>query len=141
MNRFACAIAALALGALVGCNTSPPGGSAGSAGGKRSATFTVTGPTTSTDLKHGETKTIKLSLNKGSDFKEDVELKVDAPKGITVEPMTTTIHASEKGDNIELKATATNDAPVGDHMIKVTATPKVGAPTSVDVKVTVKENK
>jgi uncharacterized membrane protein len=141
MNRFACAIAALALGALVGCNTSPSGGGAGSAGTRRSNQVTVTAPTLSTDLKHGETKTVKLSLNKGSDFKEDVELKFDAPPGIKVDPTTTTVHASEKGDNIELKVTAANDAPVGDHTVKVTATPKVGTPTNVDFKVTVKENK
>ena len=140
MTRIASVLTALALGALVGCNTSPTGGG-GSAGQKRSASFKISAPVTSTDLKQGETQTVKIDVDKGSDFKEDVALAVEAPKGITVEPSSKTVKAGEKGDDIEFKVTAAKDAPLGDHNVKVTGTPKTGTPTSVEFKVTVKESK
>src|SRR5262249_48896125 len=60
MNRVACVVTALALGALVGCNQSPPGGNPPAAGGQRSTSFKVSAPATSVSLKQGDTEEVKL---------------------------------------------------------------------------------
>jgi uncharacterized membrane protein len=153
MRLIPAAIAILAAAALVGCNTSPPGGSThrGSAGthtststtasstdtGDKDATFTISAPTLSTHLNQGETKTAKLSLHRGGKFHDDVTLKFDAPKGLKVDPAETTVKASDKADDISVQVSADKDAPLGDHMVHVTGTPAKGTATSVDFKVTV----
>jgi len=143
MNRIACVVTALALGALVGCNTSPPGGSPPAAGGQRSTSFKLKAPLTSTSIKQGETQTVKLSVDRGKDFKEDVHLKVelmDNPKGIKVEPADPVVKASDKED-LALKVTADKDAAIGEHTIRITGVPETGVAAPVEFKVTVKENK
>ena len=143
MNRIACVVTALALGALVGCNTSPPGGSPPASGGQRSTSFKLKAPATSTTIKQGETQTVKVTVDRGKDFKEDVHLKIefmDSPKGLKVEPADPVVKASDKED-LALKVTADKDAAVGEHTIRITGVPETGVATPVDVKVTVKENK
>jgi hypothetical protein len=153
MRVFPAAVVLLAVAALVGRNTSPPGGSTnrGSAGthtsspttatpadtGDKDATFTIVAPTLATHLAQSETKTVKLSLHRGSRFHEDVTLKLDAPKGLKVDPAETVVKASDKADDIPIRVSADKDAPLGDHTIHVTGTPAKGSPTSVDIKVTV----
>ncbi|HEY1375615.1 MAG TPA: hypothetical protein VGF55_02415 [Gemmataceae bacterium] len=153
MRIVSAGFALLGAAALVGCNTSPPGGAThrGSAGTHASsttpattttaddkdATFTISAPTLATHLKQGETQTVKVSLHRGSKFHEDVTLKFDAPKGLKVDPMEHVVKASDKPDDIAVQVSADKDAPLGDHMVKVTGTPAKGAATSVDVKVTV----
>src|SRR5439155_16886639 len=95
-------LATLGLVALVGCNTSPPGGSggsrgtAGSGGGtSRSATFNIKAPTLSTSLRQGETKEVEITVDRGKDFHDDVSLKFDAPAGLKVDPATTTVKAGD----------------------------------------------
>jgi uncharacterized membrane protein len=144
---------ALALAALVGCNTSPPGGattrssygthtsapgpSTSQTTADKNATFTVAAPSLSTHVKQGETKTVTVSLHRGSTFHDDVTLRVEAPKGLKVDPMELVAKASDKADDIPIHVTADKDAAIGDHEVRVTGTPAKGAPTSVDIKVTV----
>ncbi len=162
MRLIPAAFATLGLIALVGCNTSPPGGSThrGSTttsshasttdtghtstttttttnADDKDATFTISAPTLSTSIKQGETKTVKLSLHRGSKFHDDVTLKFDAPKGLKVDPTEHVIKAADKADDITVQVSAEKDAALGDHEVKVTGTPATGAATSVDFKVTV----
>ncbi|HEX4588883.1 MAG TPA: NEW3 domain-containing protein [Gemmataceae bacterium] len=125
------------LAALVGCNASPPGGS--SSGVAKKATFKLEGPVTHTTLKQGETKEVELTVDRGKDFHEDVELKFEAPTGLTVDP---TMHTVKAGDDkkVTFKVTATKDAPVGDHVVHVVGTPTTGNSTSVDVKIKVEKS-
>ena len=143
MNRVASVVTALALGALVGCNQSPSGGNPPSAGGQRSTSFKLSAPATSTTIKQGETQTVKVKVDRGKDFKEDVHLKidfVDAPKGLKVDPADPVVKASDKED-LALKVSADKDAAIGDHTIRITGLPETGVSAPVEFKVTVKENK
>ena len=61
---------------VTGCNQSPEGGTPGS---KNS--FTIKGPSTTTHIKQNNKETMKLSLDRKSDFKKDVKLTVCAANG------------------------------------------------------------
>jgi uncharacterized membrane protein len=129
-------LAAMSAVFLVGCNQSPEGGTPST-----KSSFTIIGPTTTTHIKQNEKESMKLNLNRGSDFKKDVRLSVDAPKGLKAELNKTEVKASE-GSDFTVTVGVDKDAPLGDHMVKVTGTPEGGgSPTSVDVKVNVTENK
>jgi len=125
---FAAALFALA---PVACNKSQEGGSPGT-----KDSFTVSGPTTSTTIKQGNKETVTLTLNRGSDFKKKVSLDVKAPDKVKVTLDKNSVAASEDKD-VKMTIDVDKDAPVGDHMIHVTATPEAGTATKLDVKLTV----
>jgi uncharacterized membrane protein len=144
---------ALALAGLVGCNNSPPGGattrssygahtsapgpSTSETAGDKHATFTIAAPSLATHMKQGETKTVAVSLHRGSSFHDDVTLRAEPAKGLKVDPTETVVKSSDKADDIPIHVTADKDAAIGDHEVRVTGTPAKGAPTSVDIKITV----
>jgi uncharacterized membrane protein len=143
INRVACVVAALALAALVGCNQSPPGGSPPSAGGQRSTSFKLKGPDLATTVKQGDTQEVKLTVDRGKDFKEDVKLRIAVPddaKGLTVDPADPVVKAGDK-ENLTIKVHAAKDATIGEHTLHITGVPEAGLATPVDVKVSVKESK
>jgi uncharacterized membrane protein len=118
-----------------GCNKSPEGGNPGSAN-----SFKISAPTTSTTIKQDNKETVKLSIDRGSDFKKDVKLTVKAPDKIKAELSKETIKA---GDTTDFTVTVSpdKDAPLGDHKVTVTGTPDGGgAATSVDFTVKVDKN-
>jgi uncharacterized membrane protein len=117
----------------VGCNNSPQGGNPGT-----SDSFKVSAPVMTTTIKQGEKETVTLTLQRGTDFKKNVEVKADAPKGLNVVMKSSRVNASDPAD-VSFTVEADKAAPLGDHIIKVTATPESGAATTVDVKVNVKE--
>ena len=117
-----------------GCNKSPEGGTPGS-----SSSFTIMAPTLMTTIKQDNKETVKLSLDRKSDFKKDVKLSVIAPDKIKAELSKDMIKASETTE-FTLTLTIAKDAALGDHVVKVTGTPDGGTPTSVDVKVKVDKN-
>jgi uncharacterized membrane protein len=140
INRIACVVTALALGALVGCNQSPPGGSPRSAGGQTSTSFKIEAPAMATSLKQGDTQEVKLKVDRGKDFKQDVKLKVEVlgeAKGISVDPAEPVVKAGDKED-LKIKVTAAKDAAIGDHTLRITGVPESGVTAPVEVKVTVK---
>jgi uncharacterized membrane protein len=130
---------ALVVAGLVGCNTSERGGKRDDkTPGKE--TFTVKAPMMAEKLKQGDKHTVELTLNRGKDFKQDVKLSAEPPEGLTVKLEPETVKASDS-DKVTATLTAAKDAPVGEHKIKVTATPDKGNATSVDVKVKVEKAK
>jgi uncharacterized membrane protein len=131
MKTLIASLLVVGLVALVGCNQSPTGGTAGEE-------FRLSAPVMPTSIKQGDTQTITLSVNRDRDFQRDVMLNVDAPKGLRAELSDTKVEASDKGD-VTMKISADKDAPVGDHMIKVKGTPERGTPTAVEVKVKIQE--
>ncbi len=138
MRRNLMSLAAvLSLGAaavLVGCNTSDRGGP-----GTGKDSFTITGPTTSTGIKQGETQILKITLSPGTDFKQDVTLSVgELPKGVKVEFEPKVIKASDKKE-ADMKVTVDDTAALGENKLHVKAKPTTGAETSVDVKYDVKK--
>jgi uncharacterized membrane protein len=117
-----------------GCNTSERGG-----GATANTSFKIAAPATKTTLKQGESDVVKLTLDRGKDFKSDVQLKVTAPKGLNVTMATAQVKASD-GKEVSVTITADKDAPIGEHVVTVTGTPEKGSPATVDFKVEVKEN-
>ncbi len=123
--------ATMALTALWGCSESHRGGGVASDEG-----FRIVVPTFDTQVKQGEIKTVPLTLHRGEYFKRDVTLQVKASQGISVEPTSVSIRASEKPD-VQLRISAARDAALGEYRVYVTGTPATGEPTSVDFKVKV----
>jgi len=127
-------LAALSAVLVTGCNQSPEGGTPGTA-----ASFKINGPTMGgPTIKQNEKETVKLSLERKSDFKKDVKLAVTPPDSkIKAELNKDVVKASEETDFV-LTITVDKDAPIGDHVVKVTGTPEGGgAATTLDVKVKV----
>ena len=124
-------LAALAAVLAVGCNKSPEGGTPGT-----SSSFTIIAPTIPNTIKQGDRETVKLSLDRKSEFKKDVKLSVTAPANVKAELSKDSIKASEPTD-FTLTITVDKGATLGDHPVKVTGTPDGGSPTSVDVKINV----
>jgi len=116
----------LALATLFGCQTSSPrGGSVVEHEG-----FRIAVPTFDTSVKQGELQTVTVSVQRDSLFKQDVKLNIKAAKGISIDPTSVTIKASDKPD-VQLQITAPKDAAIGEYPVVVTGTPETGEPTSV----------
>lgn len=127
---------AFLLVAFVGCtNRSNPGG-----GAERSRTFTIDGPGTTTSIKQGETQTVNLKVNRGSEFRQGVKLKANAPTGIDVVLSDSTVQPTDKND-VNIKVAVGANASPGEHIIQVTGTPDQGNVTTLDLKVNVTEAK
>ena len=92
--------------------------------------FKIAVPTSNTEVKQGELQTVVVSLQRDSLFKKDVKLQVKAPKGISVEPTSVTVKASDKPE-VQLQITAAKDAALGEYPVVVKGTPETGEPTSV----------
>lgn len=101
-------------------------------------TFTIHAPATSTTIKQGESNTVKIKVDRGSAFKQDVRLSFEAPQGITIEPSTATVKASEDETHTFTLKAAPN-APLGEESVKVIGTPQTGKATDVTFKVKVEK--
>jgi uncharacterized membrane protein len=96
--------------------------------------FTIAVPTHST-VKQGESIPVNISLNRGSFFKRNVQLEINAD-GLGVAPNTFLIKASEKPE-AQLRITAPRDAALGEYRVYVNATPASGKTTSTEFTVKV----
>jgi len=120
--------------AIVGCtNRSNPGG-----GAQKSATFTIDGPKMATSIKQGDTQTVELKINRGTDFRQAVKLKAVPPPGIDVVLSDSAITPTDKSD-VNLKVAVGNNASPGEHIIQVTGTPDQGNVSTLELKVKVTE--
>src|SRR5262249_27354686 len=99
------AAAAAVMGA--GGNKSPEGGNPGT-----SDSFKIAGPTLdlTTKIKQGDKEVVKLSIERGKDFKKDVKLAVKHPDKIKAELNKTEIKASE-GTDFNVTVDVDKDAP------------------------------
>jgi hypothetical protein len=128
-------LAALSAVLITGCNQSPEGGTPGT-----SSSFTIIGPTVSTTIKQDNKETVKLSLDRKSEFKKDVKLTATVPEKIKAELNKDVVKASDAAD-FTLTISVAKDATLGDHIVKITGPPEGGGnATSVDVKVKVEKN-
>lgn len=125
----------LALTAVCGCEwmrqTSPQGGSLFADEG-----FKIAVPVSDRSVKQGEVQTVTLSLLRGKNFKQDVTLRVNASKGISVAPTDVSVKASDTPD-VQLRVDAAKDAAIGEYRVYVKGTPRTGEPTSVEFTVKV----
>jgi uncharacterized membrane protein len=115
----------LVLATVCGCQSnSPRGGSVVKGEG-----FKIAVPTLDTKLKQGETQSVTVSLERGDYFKQDVKLQIEASKGISVNPTSVIIKASDTPD-VQIKITVPNDAAFGEYSVSVKGIPKTGESTS-----------
>jgi uncharacterized membrane protein len=123
----------LVLATVYGCqsSSSPRGG-----GMTKDVGFKIAVPSFSTDIKQGQTQNFTVSLERGDYFKQDVKLQIQAPTGISVDPTSVIIKASDNPD-VQLRITAPKDAALGKYTVYVKGTPETGEPTSTvfDVRV------
>lgn len=117
--------------ALTGCKTKSEKG-----GGAGSDTFKIVVPAMATDVKQGELQTVRVTLERGDGFKQQVKLELKSPAGIEVDPKDTMVQPGDKGD-VQVKITAAKDAPLGEHKIMVKGTPDKGDSTETEFKITV----
>jgi len=130
--RYGLSLAALVAALAVGCNKSPEGGAPGTP-----SSFTLTGPTTSTTIKQDNSESVKVTLNRGKDFKQNVKLAVAGPSDkVKAELSKNSVSAADPGE-VVLKISVAKDAPLGEQVLKVTGTPEGGTPTEVPVKIVV----
>jgi hypothetical protein len=137
MNRFLSLAAAAAIAVSLGCsNTSSTGGVPGT-----KDSFTLKGPAMSTTIKQGEQQTVKLNLDRGSDFKRTVKMDAVPPKGLKADLASKTILPADAAETT-MTISADKDCPLGEHKIHLTATPDGGGnPSGIDVTVKVEEKK
>ena len=121
----------VAAAALTGCKTKSEKG-----GGAGSDTFKIVVPAMATDVKQGELQTVRVTLERGDGFKQQVKLELKAPAGIEVDPKNATVQPGDKGE-VQLKISAAKDAPLGEHKIMVKGTPDKGEPTETEFKIKV----
>ena len=127
-------IAAITALTFAGCNHSPEGGTPGT-----SSSFTISAPTLTSTIKQDNKESVKLTLNRGTDFKKGVKLSVSAPDKIKADLSKDAVAPSDSGE-VTLNISAAKDAPLGDQVIRVTGTPEGGTATTVDVKIKVEKN-
>ena len=125
--------------ALVICTSLGCSGTSSTGGDAAGKSFKLTGPATATTIKQGTTQTVELSLSRDKEFKEDITVKVETPpKGLSASVKQATIKASEDiKPQIEVKAD--KDAAIGEHTIKITATPAKGTNATTEFKVKVEK--
>jgi hypothetical protein len=152
MKRLWASILLIPFITFLGCeNKSPPGGPGAHKGSdtgprtsahagssevaKTDGTFSIKGPAISMAVKQGEKKEVDLTISRDKNFKQDVKLKYEAPKGLKIEGPAD-IKPSQ--DGAKLMVEATKDAALGDNTVEVIATPETGKQTTMSFKITVK---
>jgi len=137
MRHILMAAVVLAGTVMLGCNKSKSGGKT-SDSTPSSATFDVKAPALATTIKQGDKQTVKLTLERGKDFKQAVSFKAEPPSGLKVDLEPTKIKAGDP-ETFTASVTVGKDAALGEHKVKVTATPDTGNAVSVEFKVTVEK--
>ena len=100
-------------------------------------TFSLKLPMISTSIKQGETKSASISIQRGSNFEEDVSLSFsNLPSGVTFEPANPVLKASDKEQKINIMVA--DDAALGDFTVNVKGHPnKSGADATNELKLTI----
>ncbi len=108
--------------------------------GEASGTFSLSVPFESVSLTQGEDTPVRIGINRGEDFGEQVALELSGlPAGVSVETADPVIKHGSTGVTITLKAAG--DAALGDFTIKVTGhTASSGDDFSEEFKLTVAQN-
>ena len=96
--------------------------------------FSITVPKSST-VQQGDETTVPIVLNRGADFKRDVQLDMRT-EGIKVMPDSVLVKASDKPE-VYCHIRVPREAALGDYRVFVTGTPTTGKPASTVFVVTV----
>lgn len=137
------ALLTMAMIASSGCSQAVPGGPGVTnpphgqpTYGEAEKTFNLSVPRMSTTLHQGGTVEVRIGIERGKNFQEDVALKfADGPKGVTLDSANPVIMHGDAEAKVKVKAT--DDASLGDFTIKVTGHPTKGGDATNEVKITV----
>jgi uncharacterized membrane protein len=122
----------MALVAVSGCySSSEKGGSV-----VKDEGFKIAVPTFDTEIKQGEVQSVTVSLERGAYFKQDVRLLIKTTKGISVNPTSVLVKASDKPD-VQFRIEATKGTALGEYRVSVKGTPTTGSSTSTEFNVKV----
>jgi uncharacterized membrane protein len=122
----------LALLATAGCRSTQDSSQGGIA--PTNEAFSITVPKSNT-VKQGTNSMITVMINRGADFKRDVQLDIKTD-GISITPSYVLVKASDKPE-VNCQIAVGRDAAIGDYHVTVTGTPESGTPTSTIFTVTV----
>jgi hypothetical protein len=133
----------MAMVAGAGCSQAVPGGPGVTnpphgqpTYGEADKTFNLSVPHMSTTLHQGGSVEVRIGIERGKNFDEDVTLKfADGPKGVTLDSANPVIMHGDAEAKVKVKAT--DDASLGDFTVKVTGHPTKGADATNEVKITV----
>jgi uncharacterized membrane protein len=126
-------VCTLVVVAAAGCSRSSDRGG----GTERRDSFTLKAGAMPTTIEAGEERTVSLTVDRGRDFQQNIQLKVEAPTGIASDLDRKEIRPGDTGE-VPVKITVAGYTPAGTHTIHVIATPDNGKATSLDIPVTVK---
>jgi hypothetical protein len=146
MRRSLIGMTVLGTALLVGCGQESPEGGPGARQGpdgvevaQSSQTFQIEVPGTEVDVQRGQAQTVRIGIQRGKDFDQDVTLEFKgAPQGVAVTPAR--VVATPDMNEVAVKVAATSAAPLGEFKVTVTAAPaREGLPTSAEFQVKVDE--
>lgn len=100
--------------------------------------FKLSGPSSSTSIKRGEAKTIKIDVERHNNFNGVIKLRTEAPKGLQASLDETSLSGTAT-NHVNLRVTADRDAPLGDQSIRVFGEGNKEPTHSWEVKVRVTE--
>jgi hypothetical protein len=127
---------------LVGCTEESTPGGPGAANTTQSgepanddATFTIEMPTGATNIEQGKSETVKIGVDRGSDFTGDVSVTLVAPDGVTITPQQATIPSGS--DDVEVAVQVAPTVPPGEKIINVTGSGGSGPPATGQLKIEV----
>ena len=126
------ALAVLTFGGCAMMNRSEKGGEVS----RVDQDFRISAPIMGTSVKQGEVQTVLVTLHRGEQFNQDVDIRVMTPEGLSIEPDTATIRSSDTS-SVQLVITANKNAALVTHQVEVQATPTRGKATSVQFPVRV----
>jgi hypothetical protein len=106
--------------------------------GQSDNTFSLELPMMSTKLTQGESKVLSIAINRGTNFSEDVTLKLSGlPEGVTLEPGNALINHGDK--ETQLTLSAAHDAALGDFQVEVIGHPAKGGDAVAELNITIAE--
>ena len=134
MKKVIMIVVTLALVLISGCYKDIKSTKGGST--IKGESFTINAPYLDVKVKQGQMGTTTISVNRGDYFKQDVELQIEAAKGISIEPTRVLVDASGTSD-VQLQISAAQDAALGEYLVTVKGTPETGEPASTEFTVRV----
>lgn len=143
MKSYVANCAVLTLATLAGCTQGAPGGPGTQVTtanrptyGQAEDTFNLSVPLMSSSLQQGNQLEATIGIQRAKNFDEDVALEfVDVPAGVTIEPATAVIRHGDTDARITFHAT--DDALVGEYIVKVMGHPTKGGDAEIEFKLAI----
>ncbi len=125
MKMAITSVLTIAMAVMAGCHSSSPRGG----GMTKDAGFKIAVPTFGTEIQQGQAQYVTVSLERGDYFKQDVKLQIEASEGLSFDPTSVMVKASDTPD-VQLTIAAAQNAALGEYRVTVRGVPQTGEPTS-----------